>query len=230
MKNSFLVIILFLNLICDAQKVSQDSLLKKNQQQIADLRNRLNTLNNIGKSNTPENDSIKKLQKVVISQIDTISDLRKEILRLNKKLLMDKYSTNPDLASKEKEQYDDFKNNPFINSKLGTCNCIRVYYGASESDVPYAIYKELDSIAILYKANPKLKLRLDGHADKTGKEAINQALSQKRAQSLRNYLVTKKGFSENNIIIKWHGSEMPSLDASEINQQFLNRRVEVFIE
>jgi len=230
MRNKYLLIIVFFTSSCLAQSISKDSVTKKNQQQITGLKNRLNTLNNIGNESSTENDSIKKLYQIVIAQVDTIKNLRQEILRLNEKLLMNKYSNGSDIATREKEQYEDFKNNPFINAKLGTCNCIRVYYGASETDVTYDIYKELDSIAEVYISNPKLKLRLDGHADKTGKELINKSLSQKRAQSLKNYLVTKKGFKESSITIKWHGSEMPSTDVSDANQQFLNRRVEVFVE
>lgn len=230
MKSSLIVLALFSIISCVAQNRSSDSLIKKNQQQITDLRNRLNVLNNVGKANTTESDSIQKLQKIVIAQVDTITNLRKEILRLNEKLLIDKYSANSDVAKKEKKQYEDFKNNPYINSKLGSCNCIRVYYEPNETDVTYSIYKELDSIASLYSSNPNLKFRLDGHADKTGIETINKTVSQKRAQSLKNYLVNKKGINENSITIKWHGSEMPSSDAIELNQQFLNRRVEVFVE
>ena len=230
MKTNIIYLCLILSFFCNAQNDSKDSLFKKNQQQIANLKNRINTINNLVKPNTRENDTIQKLNNSILRQIDTISYLRKEVLLLNEKLLINKYNSTPSIGSKENESYNDFKNNPYINSKLGTCNCLRIYYGSNETDENYYAYKELDSIAEICRKKPETKIRLDGHADKSGKENINLVLSQKRVESLKNYLVKIKGINENNISTNWHGSNLPSHDVTEINLQFLNRRVEVFTE
>lgn len=79
---------------------------------------------------------------------------------------------------------------------------------------------------------PKEKItliKIEGHTDKIGTETYNLKLSQKRADSLKNYIVSN-GINPNLIQTKAFGESKPICTTNTIlcNQQ--NRRVEFFIE
>jgi OmpA family len=66
------------------------------------------------------------------------------------------------------------------------------------------------------------------HTDDTGKDAYNMALSEKRANTVANFLISK-GVAANRIERKWYGETQPkSPNDSEANGQ-LNRRIEIGI-
>lgn len=58
------------------------------------------------------------------------------------------------------------------------------------------------------KANPKIKIRIEGNCDERGTIEYNQALGQRRAQSAKKYL-TDLGISANRISIISYGKEKP---------------------
>jgi outer membrane protein OmpA-like peptidoglycan-associated protein len=228
MKNK-LVILFAVCLSTPLLSQTSDSIVKKNQQAIEALKNRINELDAKTALGVDAFEELAKQKKIIAAQADTIETLKKELLSLHENKLMSKYSGNKKGVSKDKEHYEDFRNNPYILSKLGPCNCVRVYFETNETAANFEMYRELDSIANVYKSNPTLKIRLDGHADKTGSDSQNQTLSQNRAMALKKYLVETKKIKEDNILVQWHGSKMPSLDAANEEEQFLNRRVEVFV-
>ena len=76
------------------------------------------------------------------------------------------------------------------------------------------------------------KLRLIGHASKTGSETvegkrINMEISITRAQTIKNMLINK-GFDGNNIEVFGKGDLEPLQEESEDFGEAANRRVEVF--
>lgn len=84
----------------------------------------------------------------------------------------------------------------------------------------------LDKVADLAKKYPNLKLRVEGHTDSTGSAALNQKLSQKRADAVRDYLVGTAGVPADQVVAAGFGQTRPiaSNDTAEGRSQ--NRRVE----
>lgn len=70
------------------------------------------------------------------------------------------------------------------------------------------------------------KVEIGGHTDSTGSEAYNMALSQRRADSVRDYLV-EKGVDANRLSTKAYGESQPVADNSTKQGRFQNRRVEL---
>ncbi len=95
-----------------------------------------------------------------------------------------------------------------------------------QTKIDYKQFRQLDSIAMLCLIDPSLKIKLVGHADKTGKESNNIRLSKQRAVSLKKYLVKVKHISEKNILLEWHGSAVPARGIAKTNNK-LNRRAEI---
>ena len=74
--------------------------------------------------------------------------------------------------------------------------------------------------------NPGLKFEISGHTDSTGTPSYNEALSQKRAESVRNYLINS-GLSPATIVAKGYGSNQPITNNSTEKGRAANRRTEL---
>jgi OOP family OmpA-OmpF porin len=84
----------------------------------------------------------------------------------------------------------------------------------------------LDLVAEELKKFPEVKVEVQGHSDATGNEASNLTLSQKRAQSVVDYLVTQ-GVPAAQMTAKGYGQSMPIADNKKAAGRELNRRVEI---
>ena len=76
---------------------------------------------------------------------------------------------------------------------------------------------------------PDMKVEVAGHTDSSGAESYNQALSQRRAQSVYDYLVSE-GVSAANLSVKGYGESEPVADNSTAEGRARNRRVELRIQ
>lgn len=85
--------------------------------------------------------------------------------------------------------------------------------------------KELDRIAKVMENLPNLKVEIDGHADDTGSDEVNQILSLDRAKAVRNYIV-ERGIELNRITTVGMGKSKPIADNSTEEGRQKNRRVE----
>jgi len=88
--------------------------------------------------------------------------------------------------------------------------------------------QELDKLIELLKDYPKASLAVDGHTDATGTADYNQWLSERRAESVKRYLVGK-GIAEERISTKGHGQTKPVAPNNTADGRQRNRRVEVTI-
>jgi outer membrane protein OmpA-like peptidoglycan-associated protein len=76
--------------------------------------------------------------------------------------------------------------------------------------------------------NPKTSVRIVGHTDSTGSDAINEPLSVNRAASVRNYLVSQ-GVAADRVAIDGRGSREPIADNATAEGRARNRRVDIFV-
>lgn len=109
------------------------------------------------------------------------------------------------------------------------CDCHRIYYGLDRYEANYAAYPVLDSISSVLKNDPALRIRLVGHADRTGTRQFNQALALKRAEHLKSYLVRKYGLAPERIIAEGRGSDENIQGIADPYLFHLNRRVEITV-
>jgi outer membrane protein OmpA-like peptidoglycan-associated protein len=91
-----------------------------------------------------------------------------------------------------------------------------------------AARERLARISGIVLAYPELKLEVEGHTDSTGSEEFNQRLSEKRADSVRDYLVGA-GISAESIVARGFGETEPLADNSTAQGRKLNRRVEMIV-
>jgi outer membrane protein OmpA-like peptidoglycan-associated protein len=79
-------------------------------------------------------------------------------------------------------------------------------------------------VKILNQDYPQIKIAIEGHTDNTGSAEKNMALSQKRAESVKNYLVSKKVAADRMTTVGL-GPDQPIADNSTPAGRAKNRRV-----
>jgi len=84
----------------------------------------------------------------------------------------------------------------------------------------------LDRVAKSLKAFPDLKVEVGGHTDSVGSQAFNQKLSEQRARSVHDYLVSK-GVNAAMLTFKGYGKNGPIADNKTAEGRAKNRRVEL---
>ena len=87
--------------------------------------------------------------------------------------------------------------------------------------------KVLQTIGDVLKANAALKLEIQGHTDNVGQKAANQTLSQQRAESVRQYLITKFGIASARLTAVGFGDSKPVGPNTTEDGRAQNRRVEL---
>lgn len=83
----------------------------------------------------------------------------------------------------------------------------------------------LAKLISLLEKYPELKLRLHAHADPMGTDIYNQALSEKRAERVKTYLV-EKGINGDRLEVSTYGEELPLVKSEDVAENLRNRRVE----
>jgi iron complex outermembrane recepter protein len=85
-------------------------------------------------------------------------------------------------------------------------------------------YGALNAIAESLGQNTDLQLTIEGHTDNTGSDAANKALSLKRANTVKTYLV-KRGVTASRITTEGYGESQPIADNKTAAGRAENRRV-----
>ena len=86
----------------------------------------------------------------------------------------------------------------------------------------------LDQFAQGLSSQPNTEIRIIGHTDSTGSDAINNPLSINRAVSAREYLASR-GVDARRIQIDGRGSREPIADNNSEAGRAKNRRIEIFL-
>lgn len=87
-------------------------------------------------------------------------------------------------------------------------------------------YSILDQVYNSLEAFSEVRIEVSGHTDNIGADRYNKILSQDRANSVRNYLISR-GVPPNRIIAKGYGEERPIASNRTADGRAENRRVEI---
>lgn len=103
-----------------------------------------------------------------------------------------------------------------------------VSFDVGRADIKPNFAPVLDRFAQTLNENKATKVRIVGHTDSTGSDAINDPLSVNRAASTRSYLAAR-GVDSARIAIDGRGSREPVADNGTEAGRAKNRRVEIFV-
>lgn len=84
----------------------------------------------------------------------------------------------------------------------------------------------LDADVAALKERGDVKVEVAGHTDSRGSDEYNVNLSQRRAEAVRNYLISK-GIAADRLTAKGYGESQPVADNATDEGRFKNRRVEL---
>lgn len=85
-----------------------------------------------------------------------------------------------------------------------------IFYEFDKATLTDASATALDELIKLLKDNPNVTIELSSHCDYKGDDAYNERLSQRRAESVVNYLI-KGGIEADRLIAKGYGESQPKL-------------------
>ena len=113
-----------------------------------------------------------------------------------------------------------------IGSKIALRN---IFFDHGKATLRTESNAELDRLVKLMQDVPKLVIEISGHTDNTGSAAVNDVLSQQRAEAVVTYLKAK-GIAATRITAKGYGSNMPVAPNTSEEGRQQNRRTEFEIK
>ncbi len=103
-----------------------------------------------------------------------------------------------------------------------------VLFATGQSTVLPGAMSQLDKVAEALKTQAERHFTVEGHTDSQGTDAVNQELSKKRAEAVRDYLIVH-GVAKDAISAVGLGPSRPVADNKTIEGRAMNRRVEIII-
>jgi outer membrane protein OmpA-like peptidoglycan-associated protein len=106
---------------------------------------------------------------------------------------------------------------------------LNVLFGSNSDAIPSASYAEIDKLGTLlsWPQYTDYRIQLEGHTDSQGSARKNQALSEKRVQNIKMYLVQHFRLAPERIMAVGYGSTRPIAANDTPDGRSQNRRVEV---
>jgi len=103
-----------------------------------------------------------------------------------------------------------------------------VLFPSGQSVLLPAAMSSLDNVVTALKSTPDRNIMVEGHTDSVGTHAFNMDLSQRRAQSVRDYLVSR-GLPSEIVRAQGWGPDRPVAENSTADGRANNRRVEIVV-
>jgi len=154
---------------------------------------------------------IKKLKEELEAEIKkSQSENDQELTKLTTRI--------EDLEKRLKEQDIEMYGPPYVLKNIQFGHNSHILFASS--------YPELDKLAKKLKDNPTIEIKISGHTDNEGSPKYNLRLSENRAKSVKEYIVSK-GIDEKRIITEGFGETKPIASNETREGKAQNRRIEV---
>jgi len=112
-----------------------------------------------------------------------------------------------------------------VGSKIVLKN---IFYDFDKATLRAESMSELERLVQLLNNNPAMKIELSSHTDSKGTDEYNMKLSQARAQSVVDYLISKN-ISKDRLVAKGYGESQPIATNDTEEGRQMNRRTEFTI-
>ncbi|MDP2388483.1 MAG: OmpA family protein [Bacteroidota bacterium] len=102
----------------------------------------------------------------------------------------------------------------------------KIYFETGSAKLKLISNSQLDDLATILNRNSAVNMTIEGHTDNVGDDAYNMDLSQKRTESVRDYLISK-GVPASRLTAIGYGETKPVADNAKAAGKAKNRRVEL---
>ena len=167
--------------------------------------------------------------QIVVPEPVKLEDLNKSIeeysVVVERSLLKDEPKVEKVVIQEDKSYNSSSKINEVQSTinKLLSANKINFERRSTEiTSSSKVVAKEIAEVLI---QNPTLKIEISGHTDSRGSDSLNKKISQDRASSVRDVLISL-GVNAENIVAIGYGEEFPIAQDDENGLSEVNRRVE----
>ena len=125
-------------------------------------------------------------------------------------------------------------------SKVVGVELDNILFDFDKADIRAEYHDELDALAKFLEEHPQAYVVIEGFTDSTGDKKYNLDLSQKRAESVKNYLMQNYTYlaaeanvptiAEQRLVTVWYGKDLPVASNDTLEGRQLNRRVRLTVE
>ncbi len=136
-------------------------------------------------------------------------------------------SSQSEVKDKETGREHEEEPSPKVEKETFTIG-LDILFEFGKSELLPGAYQQLDELFERLDNEQSLAIEIHGHTDNIGLRYRNQKLSEKRARSVADYLITM-GIDKNRISVKGHGEMNPIADNSTQKGRQKNRRVEIIL-
>lgn len=111
-------------------------------------------------------------------------------------------------------------------AQLCSPTVLNIKFDTNKTAIKPAYQDELAKLGAFLKDNPNAKGSIEGHTDSVGSKKANMKLSQRRAESVRSYIIKNSGVDASRITAKGFGPTKPVADNKTAAGKAKNRRIE----
>jgi outer membrane protein OmpA-like peptidoglycan-associated protein len=157
------------------------------------------------------------------AQTQFLQDQRKQLIQQREGARLDSRTLEADQLKRQIAELNAKQTERGLVITLGD-----VLFQTDKSQLKGAAASNLDKLVAFLNSNPERNVLIEGHTDNVGSDDYNRSLSQRRAESVRSYLLNR-GIAANRIDASGKGENSPVASNSDATGRQMNRRVEVII-
>jgi outer membrane protein OmpA-like peptidoglycan-associated protein len=135
------------------------------------------------------------------------------------------YSFFNQVVDVNKEESTSFKAELVSLKAQTSIRLNNINFGSNSAELSSESFPELDRVVQLIADNPSIVIEIAAHTDNVGNATFNKLLSERRAQSVVNYLLDN-GVVQERLVAKGYGLTSPMVPNTSDENRALNRRVE----
>jgi peptidoglycan-associated lipoprotein len=113
-------------------------------------------------------------------------------------------------TTKSREASIDFTTEIYLSPTDKPITVENIFFDFASADLRPESMVALDKLVETLNDNPNITIELSSNTDSRGNDDFNMELSQRRAQSVVNYLITK-GIAQNRLVAKGYGESQPKV-------------------
>ncbi len=166
-------------------------------------------------------------QAVVVGTYTVVDEnVEKPLLFLNMKVI--RIADNMTIASTSSKLRIDATIRQLLQGRKLAKQVVleNLHFNSGKSDILSSSYATLANHATVLKKDPALEVEIQGHTDSTGATEKNRALSQARADAVKEYFVAQ-GVAADRLTTKGYGASIPMDSNGTAAGRAKNRRVEL---